>query len=404
MLIGRDTRFSGTEISRLISETFTRAGFPVMDLGVIPTPGVARLTALHPQSILGVVVSASHNPAEYNGIKFISPSGAKVSQELELEISRAFWRSENVPEEARAPAREDPGALDRYVGELRSLFRHPDRVKGKRIALDAAHGATYQAAPRLFRSLGAEVVLLGDQPDGHNINSGCGALHPRNLARALVEARADLGFSFDGDGDRMVPIGRDGSIFNGDHVLAIAGHHFHVQGKLPLRTVVATEMSNLGLERALQAEGLQLLRTPVGDRQVYEAMVQGCHPVGGEQSGHLIFLDDARTGDGILAAIRLLDCLEGDDLNLVDEARVVVEYPQVLLNYTVPRKVPFSELPCVSRVLAEAEAKLNGEGRIVLRYSGTEPVARVMIEGSDRTSIEQLARRIGEEIQSSIPG
>lgn len=404
VLIGRDTRSSGADLSLLIRETFSRAGFPVLDLGVIPTPGVARLTASHPEAVLGVVVSASHNPAEYNGIKYLSPGGSKASRSLEKEISGAFWRSRADPEMEPAPVREDPGAVDRYVKALLGLARRPDRLAGKRVAMDAAHGATHEAAPRLFRELGAEVVLIGARPDGRNINAGCGALHPGGLARAVKESGAALGFCFDGDGDRMVPVARDGSVFDGDHVLFIAGRHYHARGDLPGKTVVATDMSNLGLEMALRENGLRLLRTPVGDRHVYEAMVEGGHPIGGEQSGHLIFLDDARTGDGILAALRLVDCLESDGLELEEEARAVVHYPQILLNYHVPKKIPFDTLPRVGRALREAEAALDGQGRIVLRYSGTEPVARVMIEGPERSFIESLARKIGEEIQASIPG
>jgi phosphoglucosamine mutase len=402
VLIGRDTRASGPGLSALIADTFRRTGFPVSDVGVIPTPGVARLAADDPEALLGVVVSASHNPAEYNGIKFLSAAGAKVSDELERAVSDAYWRGEAAPEVAPATFREDRSAVDRYVDSLRGSFRRPDRIEGVLVAIDTANGATSDAAPRLFGSLGAEVVQIAGQPDGLNINSGCGALHPESLARTMAESGAAIGFCFDGDGDRMIPVAAGGEILDGDHVLAIAGRRFHAEGRLPRRTVVATVMSNLGLEKALGTAGIALLRTPVGDRNVYNAMLEGGHPLGGEQSGHLIFLDDARTGDGLLAAVRLIDCLDGGAAALAEEARRMVRYPQVLLNIAVPRKVSFEDLPLVLQAVAEAERYLNGDGRILLRYSGTEPLARVMIEGPERSLIERLAGKIGEEIRKSI--
>jgi phosphoglucosamine mutase len=349
-----------------LREAFCRSGLSVIDLGVIPTPGVARLSADEPGALLGVVVSASHNPAEYNGIKFLAPTGAKASPALERAVSDAYWRGEKLEAGQPAPAREDPEALGRYASALVSLCRSPEKLRGKRVVLDTAHGATYEAAPRVFRALGADVVQIGGRPDGRNINAGCGALHPDGLARALGEERGAVGFSFDGDGDRMIPIAAGGRILDGDHVLLIAGRHFHRSGRLPTRTVVATVMSNLGLEKGLAAEGLSLLRTPVGDRHVYETMVAGRHVIGGEQSGHLIFLEDARTGDGILAALRLIDCLPALE-DLAPESASLVRYPQILLNFSVPRKVPFEDLPRVQRALASAESALAGEGRVLLR-------------------------------------
>ncbi len=402
--IGRDTRESGRAIVEFLHTAFRYAGISVVDLGVIPTPGVAFLTAAEKGALLGVVVSASHNPAEYNGIKFLAPDGSKATPDFERRVSDAFWKSERLPNSSPPGAlRHDEKAVERYAAALVSRMRHPERLAGRKVVLDTAHGATFEAAPRVFRALGADVVAIGDRPDGKNINSGCGAVHPEGLARAVVEHRAWAGFGFDGDGDRMIPVAGDGSILDGDHVLAIAGKSLRRAGRLPGRTVVATVMSNLGLEKALAAEGIKLLRTPVGDRHVYEEMVAGDHPIGGEQSGHLIFLEEARTGDGILAALKLIDCLEDGCLDLAAQARIMVRYPQILLNIKVPRKVPFEELPLVGKALAEAEAELSGDGRIVLRYSGTEPLARVMIEGPEKGQIERLAKRIGEEILASIP-
>ena len=402
VLIGRDTRESGPAIGAQMGGALRRAGFAVIDLAVIPTPGVAHLAAAEPEAILGVVVSASHNPAEYNGIKFLATTGAKVTEDLEKAVSDAYWRSEAPAAVPEAPLEEDPRGLDRYVGFLRGRMRHGTKLLGRKVVLDTAHGATFEAAPRLFQALGAEVIQIGDLPDGRNINAVCGALHPQGLARKVAEVGADFGFAFDGDGDRMIPVARDGQILDGDHVLAIAGKRFLADGLLPRKAVVATVMSNIGLEKALARDGIRLIRTPVGDRHVHKEMVLGAHPIGGEQSGHLIFLEDSPTGDGILAAMRLIDCLGGDVPDLAAEARCMVRFPQILLNYKVPRRVPLESLPGVCRAVREAEDALGGEGRVLLRYSGTEPLARVMIEGPEKSMIERLARGIGEEILRAI--
>ncbi len=409
ILIGRDTRSSGEHIEGIAVEALTGAGFDVTVLGVIPTPGVAYLASRAPDAVLGLMISASHNPAEYNGIKLLAPTGAKMTDDFERAVSDAYWESRAPAAtgrgavthgaEARAEARAE--ALAQYVDHLIASSRRPERLRGRRIVLDTANGATHAVAGAVFGALGATTIGIGDTPDGANINDGCGALHPDGLARRILDESADFGFAFDGDGDRMIPVTATGAVLDGDHILAVAGRHYDRSALLPHRAIVSTVMANIGLEKALAESGLQLIRTAVGDRFVYDRMVAEDHPVGGEQSGHLIFLDHASTGDGLLSALRLIDCLE-DGQSLDSAATAIRKYPQILLNYEVARKVPLEEIDAVQRAVAEAERELDGEGRIVLRYSGTEPLARVMVEGPETRMVEELARRIGEVIVAAL--
>ena len=406
VVITRDTRGSGQGLSQAVASEFSNAGYSVMDLGILPTPGAAWIAAAWKEVTLGVVISASHNPAEYNGIKFVAPSGAKISPDFERAVSAAYWRDERPrPAGAAAPIRDRSGeAFELYVDSLTRHARKPARLRGRRVALDCANGAAYRVAVEVFRRLGMLVDSMGTAPNGTNINEGCGALHPEGLARLVTEGGAAVGFCFDGDADRMIPVTAAGTVLDGDHVLYLAGRSYLRAGQLPGRTVVATTMSNIGLEIALRTQELRLLRTDVGDRNVYLAMVEGSHPVGGEQSGHIIFLDDARTGDGVLAAVRLLDLLEGDALDLAIEAAPVRRYPQLLRNVRVTSKPHFDDLPLVQEAVGRAESRLNGNGRIVLRYSGTEPLARVMIEGPDAATVEELVDGVCAAIRRSIPG
>jgi phosphoglucosamine mutase len=403
ILLGRDTRRSGADIAGNVAETFARNGYSVLDLGVMTTPGVAWLAAAWPDVALGIVISASHNPAEWNGIKFVGPAGAKISPEFEKAVSRAYWEDAAPRGGGSRGGIADRSweAFEDYASWLASACRKPERLKGRKVVLDLANGAAYRVAPEVFGRLGAAVEALGDQPDGRNINEACGALHPGRLAELARTSGAALGFSFDGDGDRMIPVTAMGRVLDGDHVLFLAGKHLRGAGRLPLSTVVATVMSNIGLEIALRAERVSVLRTDVGDRHVYRAMVEGRHPIGGEQSGHIIFLEDARTGDGILAALRLVDVLSSDALDLEGESSAMKRYPQVLRNLRVARKHPFESLPGVLEAVRAAEARLGGEGRVNLRYSGTEPLARVMIEGTDAALIEDLAGSILDAIEKA---
>lgn len=406
ILLARDTRGSGASIAEVLSSAFARFGLTVSDLGVLPTPGVAWLAAAWPEAVLGVVISASHNTAEYNGIKFIAPTGAKISPGFEKAVSEAYWNraSPKATGGTGRPVDRADEAREAYVARLVEAAWRPERLQGRTVAVDAANGATHIVAPEVFERLGMRVRAMGNEPDGRNINLGCGTLHPEKLRALVLESDAAVGFSFDGDGDRMIPVTARGTVLDGDHVLYLAGKSFHRSGRLPARTVVATVMSNVGLELALRKEGIELLRTDVGDRNVYLAMLEKAHPVGGEQSGHIIFLDDARTGDGVLAALRLLDVLDTDNLDLEREASVLKRFPQVLKNVRVLEKKPIEFLPALGPALEAARSRLGGEGRILLRYSGTEPLLRVMVEGPDSTITEELAEALCKAVRHGWEG
>ncbi len=403
IVVGRDTRASGGELLAAMGSVFPLHGYDVLDLGVLPTPGVAHVAKAWDGVALGVVLSASHNPAEYNGIKFFSPTGAKISPEFERAVEAEIARLERM-DSADAPQLVDRSAEARelYVAHLVELCWRPERLAGRRICLDAAHGATYEVAPEVFRRLGMDVTVVGDQPDGKNINDGVGALHPEALAELAARQGAALGLCFDGDGDRMIPVGGRGTVFDGDFVLALAGRRFRADGQLPNAAIVATVMSNVGLELSLREAGIELLRTDVGDRNVYLEMLAGNHPIGGEQSGHTIFIADGRTGDGILSGIRLLDVLSGGELDLETEAQIMTRLPQTLQNVTVEKKRPFEELAGVLESVAAVESELGDSGRVLLRYSGTEPLARVMVEAPTRALAESSAGSICAAIRRAF--
>jgi phosphoglucosamine mutase len=390
-----------------VADEFQRSGFAVFDLGVLPTGGIAHLASVYPECALAVVISASHNPAEYNGIKLLAPTGAKVSTAMETAVSDAY---EGASDLASPPSEKPAGRRDlseraarEYVQFLAQRCWRPERLEGMRVFLDTANGAACEVAPRVFEALGMTVKCIGNSPNGVNINEECGALFPEHLSERLRAGEADIGFCFDGDSDRVIPVTRSGRILNGDHVLALAGRYYFRQRMLPRRVVVTTVMANIGLEKALETEGIGLVRTPVGDRHVYERLVADGHPLGGEQSGHLIFLPDLPTGDGILAAIRLLDVLESDPLDLDRESAFLRQYPQILKNVRVREKVDFSKFPSVAQAVAEAERELRGEGRVLLRYSGTEPLARVMLEGLEMGLIEKLCDHICRALSEALP-
>jgi phosphoglucosamine mutase len=403
VVIGRDTRMSGDMIEAAMIAGFCSAGADVIPVGVIPTAGIAYLARVLDHVDVGAVISASHNPYEFNGIKFFSHQGFKLPDEVEMAIEQAVASSEHLdhPIGDGLGRRRDTGdALERYLDFLRTLA--PGGVHGLRVVIDCANGAVSGIAPRLFRELGAEVTTLSCDPDGLNINAGCGATHPEVVARAVVETGADVGLSFDGDADRLMLADERGNVIDGDCILAIAAQAMAAAGRLPGNTVVSTVMSNLGLERYLQRRGLTLVRTKVGDRYVLEEMQRLGAVLGGEQSGHVIFLDHATTGDGLVTALMALRILReaGEPLSALCSA--VEMFPQQLINITVSSVKGWDEHEAIRRAIAEAESDLGEDGRVLVRASGTEPKIRVMVEAACAERVAYWAPRLADTIKARL--
>jgi phosphoglucosamine mutase len=408
-VLARDTRVSGGPISDVLTERLIAHGIEVLDAGIVPTPACAFLAREY-MCNLGIMISASHNPAEYNGIKLFSCLGAKVPEELEKRIEELVG--------AGVPRSGSPGGATpsmsfgkRMVGdEMRQRYNNHvvdavrDRLdmSGLKIVLDCANGATAGVAPKIFETLGAEVVAVATESCEDNINVRCGSLHPRFIESKVEEHAAALGCAFDGDGDRVIFADENGRCIDGDFFMAICGRFLHEKGELPGDVVVATVMSNLGLALSLKEIGVSLERTAVGDKYVAERMREIGALLGGEQSGHIILSDRTTTGDGIQTALALVEVMSSKGKSLSELARCMTRYPQVLVNVPVREKVDFNELPDVGEVVREVEERLGETGRIVLRYSGTEPLARVMLEGSDQADIEGYANSIADAIRAAI--
>ncbi len=407
IVIGKDTRLSGYMLESALQAGIVSAGADVMLVGPLPTPGIAFIT-WSMRADAGVVISASHNPYQDNGIKIFAADGFKLPDEVEADIERRMEAIGGGDDESRAApdaigkAVRIHDAVGRYVQFLKHAFPKELTLEGIKIVVDCSNGAAYHVAPQVFRELGAEVIELNVSPDGRNINRGCGALHPEGMAQVVRRMGAQLGVALDGDADRLMLADENGVVVDGDQVMAILGTRMLEQQQLPARTVVATVMSNLGLERALAAKGGKLWRTAVGDRYVVEAMREGGFTLGGEQSGHIVFLDHATTGDGMVAALRVLAVMVTERRPLSELSRVMTRYPQVLLNFAVAHKRPFEAMPAVQRLIAKVERDLGAEGRIVVRYSGTESKARVMIEGTDEAGIAAQAAEIAQLLQREI--
>jgi phosphoglucosamine mutase len=404
ILMGMDTRVSSMNLAAQIERGAALAGAELSCAGVITTPGVACLVREKGFSA-GVVISASHNPFTDNGVKLISASGTKFSDEVELELEREIAARRDGTREAGGRAAElpqaDPALDEYYLGWLRGFALPGAKLEGMKLVLDCANGAASALGPELFRGLGAQVTVIHARPDGYNINAGCGSLHPESLQKAVVENHAALGVAFDGDADRAIFSTAMGRIVDGDGVLLAAARHMKATGTLKGDAVVGTTMSNLGLERVLAAEGLRLVRAPVGDRYVLEEMLRLGANLGGEQSGHVIFLDDSITGDGLLTALIIssLVSIKGP-LEMLTAGLVV--YPQKIVNVRVREKPPLDSLPGVAQALAEANQALGNRGRIVLRYSGTEALARVMVEAERAEDVERFTQSIAAAIRSAI--
>jgi phosphoglucosamine mutase len=401
VLLGMDTRESSNHLAARIARGVLKAGADVASAGVISTPGVACLVREQRFSA-GIVVSASHNPWTDNGVKLISPQGTKFSDAVEAALETEILERRESAGGGEDPELRTDTALDAlYLEYLRQFVLPGAKLEGMRIVLDCANGAVSELGPALFGSLGVEGTAIHCSPNGRNINDGCGSLHPESLQSAVLETDAALGVAFDGDADRAIFVTHKGRIVDGDAVLFIAARHMKAAGTLRAGTVVGTTMSNLGLERALQAEGIRLARAPVGDRYVFEEMQRVGANLGGEQSGHVIFLDDSITGDGLLTALIVasLVSLHGPLEVLAGGLKV---YPQKIVNVRVRAKPPINSLTEVARTLEDAEKSLGAGGRVVLRYSGTEPLARVMVEAERAEDVEHWTQALATSLRSSI--
>lgn len=401
VLIGMDTRESGPHLIQEIARGLASAGAEIVPAGVLTTPGVAWL--VHNEGFAaGVVISASHNPYHDNGIKLISSTGMKFPDSVEGELEREILTPGFRVAAAPAPPLSSQTRLhDDYLAALRAAVLPGASLREMKIVLDCANGAASELAPRLFRSLGAEVTAINCSPDGRNINAGCGSLHLEGLRKKVLAASAALGIAFDGDADRALFVCSSGRTVDGDGVLFAAGCYLKSTGKLKGSVVVSTTMANLGLEQALEKEGLQLVRAAVGDRYVLEEMLRRGANLGGEQSGHVLFLDDATTGDGMLTAVKIasLVSLKGSLTTLVAGMKV---FPQTIVNVPVRSKPPFESLPEVARIVSQAEKSLEGNGRVILRYSGTERLARVMVEAERDEDVSRWAGAIADAVRSAI--
>jgi phosphoglucosamine mutase len=405
VVIGKDTRLSGYMFETALSAGICAMGGDVLLVGPLPTPGIAFLTHSM-RADAGVVISASHNPYQDNGIKFFGRDGFKLPDDLEAKIE-AIMLGDHLkearpasPQIGRAHRIDD--ATGRYIVYLKNTFPSHLALDGLRVVVDCANGAAYKIAPQVFQELGAEVIAIGVAPNGLNINENCGSLFPEGVSAKVREHRADLGISLDGDADRLIVVDHNGDVLDGDRIMAICAEQMLRKRKLKRNTVVATVMSNIGLDLFLKERKIRLVRSQVGDRYVVEMMRGGGYNFGGEQSGHLIFLDHATTGDGVLAALQLLAVMVDSGRRIADLANELVAYPQVLLNVKLKKHVPLESLKAFQKTKAEFEKKLGTRGRIVVRYSGTEPVLRIMAEGESRTEIDRIVNALGEKARAEI--
>ena len=400
IVIGKDTRLSGYMFETALSAGICAMGGDVLLVGPMPTPGIAFLTHSM-RADAGVVISASHNPYPDNGIKFFGRDGFKLPDEVESRIEGLMY-GEHLresrppsPEIGRAHRIED--ATGRYIVYLKSTFPARLSLDGLRIVVDCANGAAYRIAPQVFGELGAEVIPIGVTPNGLNINDQCGSLYPEVVSAKVREARADLGISLDGDADRLIVVDQKGEIFDGDRIMAVCGEELARKKKLQKNTLVATAMSNIGLELYLKERKIRLVRAPVGDRYVVESMRKGGYNFGGEQSGHLIFLDHATTGDGVLAALQLLAVMVETGRKASELGSGLVTFPQVLYNVRMKQRLPLESMKEFQKAKTEFEKLLGSRGRIVVRYSGTEPLLRIMVEGENRPEVEAIVKTLAEK-------
>jgi phosphoglucosamine mutase len=406
IVLGKDTRLSGYMLENALSAGILSMGVDVLFIGPLPTPGVAYVTRSL-RADAGIVVTASHNPYDDNGIKFFRADGYKLDDKIEYQIESLVFSGEvetiRPTADAIGKAVRIDDALGRYIEYAKASFPRGMTLEGLRIVVDCAHGAAYKSTPCVLRELGAEVIVFGNQPDGKNINQDCGSMHPTLMCQKIWEHRADLGIAHDGDADRVLLCDEKGTLIDGDDIMAIAGLDLLAQGKLAQRTLVTTVMSNAGLGAAIAAAGGQVICTGVGDRQVIDEMLRHNCNFGGEQSGHMIFRDYSTTGDGLVAALQILRIMRARELPLSKLAQCWTRFPQMVTNLVVREKRPFEELDNVVQLVAEAEAELEMQGgRVLLRYSGTEPKARLLIEGRDVATLQKWTHKISEAITKQV--
>ncbi len=405
IVIGKDTRLSGYMLENAMVAGLTSLGADALIIGPLPTPGVAYITRSL-RADAGIVLSASHNPYEDNGIKFFRHDGYKLDDEIEARIENLVFSGEieNIRPTATkiGKAYRIDDALGRYVEFAKQSFPRGFTLESLRIAIDCGNGAAYKSSPCILRELGADLVVINNHPNGTNINANCGSTHPEQIQKLVRECKAQIGITHDGDADRVLLCDENGDLVDGDEIMAIAAVDHLERGCLEGKTLVATVMSNFGLDETLESRGGKVLRTKVGDRYVIEAMLRDGHNVGGEQSGHMIFRDHASTGDGIVSALQILRVMIETGKPLSELRKVLKKYPQAQRNLRVKDKPPLDTLPEVQKLLAAAEADLSGKGRVLLRYSGTEPKIRLLIEGRDQSAIDAHADRIAEALRAEI--
>jgi len=400
-LSGRDTRQSGAWIERELAFGINSQGGSLTGAGIIPTPAIAYLTPRMGYTA-GVVISASHNPFEDNGIKVFSGAGEKFTEELERLVESIIADTSWTVPAGDAPAVEQIDYRAEYLGHLRDILTNVEQVRGMRLAIDCANGATTTIAPRLFQELGFEVHCIGCEPDGRNINLRCGSTAPELLARTVVDGGYPLGIAYDGDGDRAIFVDEHGKVVDGDAVMLMCAKQLRREGRLTGDAIVATVMSNIGLEIALRDAGIEMVRCPVGDKYVMEEMLRRDIALGGEQSGHVIFSEYLFTGDGLATSLNVLRTMGATSRSLSDLASELTTYPQVLVNVRVDRKVDLTTVPEVARVMSAVESRLAGKGRLLIRYSGTEPLLRIMIEGQDQREIVAWAEEIADAVKRHL--
>lgn len=405
VVIGKDTRLSGYIFEYALSSGLCAAGMDVLLVGPMPTPAIAFLTR-NMRADFGVVISASHNPYQDNGIKFFDRDGYKLPDVTENIITDMVldpsWEWEYPPQDKVGRASKIEDSLGRYIVYLKNSFPGHLTLEGLRVVLDCANGAGYKVGPRALEELGAEVVAVGTEPNGTNINYQCGSLHPELAAAKVRETRADIGLALDGDADRLIVVDEKGNILDGDQLMAIFAEDMMRNGRLPGRNLIATVMSNMALEVFMKEHNGNLIRTPVGDRHVVETMRERGGSLGGEQSGHIVFSEYSTTGDGLMAGLQLLRILQERKKPLSELAGQLELYPQELINVKVQKRVPIEDVPELRSAIRDAESSLGGRGRVLLRYSGTEALLRVMVEGEDEEQVRCLARELADAVRKNL--